>query len=117
VARFWDSADRLWRASEGLDYTILSLSNAESSKNVELVRLYEERRIDGLRRHHEAETESRFLIAQMRLLYPRIADQAGELIDSSLLFEHRRRDELRATRQKALDAYERAASALLGRTR
>jgi hypothetical protein len=116
VARFWDAADRRWRSSESLEYTILSLMNAEQSKNVEVARIYEERRQEGLANQHAAETEGLFLVAQMRLLHPAVADPAKELLAASSTFNHQQRDELRAARQAALEAYELAATRLLNRT-
>jgi hypothetical protein len=115
VAKFWDSADRLWRASEGLDTTVFSLLNVDKRNNPDAARVYQERRIQQLADKHAAETEGRFLIAQMRLLYPKIAAEATALCDASLHFEQGRGDELRAARQAALERYEQAATMLLNK--
>jgi hypothetical protein len=113
VAKFWDAADRLWRTSQALDITIMSLMNAEQSTNMDAVRLYEERRQESLADQHAAETEALFLIAQMRLLHPQVAGSAQALCEASNTFDHHHRDEMRAARQAALEAYEGDAKRLL----
>lgn len=62
VARFWGAADRLWRTTEGLNVTVVSLVNAEQSAHHEAAQLFEPRRQTGLAEQHAADTEALFLI-------------------------------------------------------
>jgi hypothetical protein len=113
VAQFWAAADRLWRAAESLAVDIISLSNAQGSANDESIRVYTQRWRESLSRRDTAGTEAAFLVAQMRLLYPGIADDAEALRSASSTFELEHHDAHRAAHQSALESFEGAAQRLL----
>lgn len=114
TARLWECADRLWRASEGLEHAITGLMGSDRPGAEDRRAHYEEQRQDTMQRHHDAETQGRFIAAQMRLRKLAIHQQATALLDASTLFEHHERDALRQRRDRAVGEYEAAAQSLLG---
>ena len=60
--RFWDAADRLWRASQGLDIAVMSLTAAEGARPVRVGSASTKGDEQQLAAQHAAETDGHFLI-------------------------------------------------------
>jgi hypothetical protein len=109
VARFWDSTDRLWTAERSLTYTIQDRIASREAGHMDRLQELDEKRLREIADKTEADSEARFLLAQLRLLYPSVVDAASRLRDASANFAFEDRAELDAQRQAALVAYEQAA--------
>lgn len=109
VSRFWAAADRLWTAVNSLEYTIVDLQASRQAGHGDRLDELDDRRLAEIAERKAATTEARFLLAQMRLLSPSLADPAQKLVEASSQFDHEHREALREFRETALEAFESAA--------
>lgn len=117
ISRFWEACDRLWRAEEGLTYSVIALPSAEQSGSP-VTEIYEARRQDSMSRRHAAETDGLHLLAQMRVLHPAIAEAATHLYEAcDANLEHKQKVALTTQRLRARDVFEEAARDFLGTSR
>jgi hypothetical protein len=113
VSQLWSACDRLWRVTRALNYTIYDLVASRSAGHHERLPALNERRLTEIAEKHSAETDASFLTAQLRLLYPSIADEAATLLDASARHDVKAHRTYEDKRQVALEAFETAARKLV----
>ncbi len=117
VARFWAAADRLWHAEQSLTYTVhMQMAERDSEWVTDERRMeVEQARQKGIQDVSKANEEARTLAGQLRIVFPDLADQTTDLLETSARYEVGGHSELRDARQRALDAFETAARQLIAR--
>ena len=114
MARFWGAADRLFAAAVSHERAARRMHAAEGENDQELAYAYEEKSRAAANDISGAHSEARFLIAQMRLLYPDVATPADALRRASIDAQVQgATKETLVERQTALASYEAAARSLL----
>lgn len=107
ISRFWAATDRLWVVTEDLAFTVVDLQDVRQ-EGARLAAI-DQRRLQEIAERREATAEARFLLAQMRLLHPVLADPAQRLFAASKKFNYRNADDDRVARATALEEFEEAA--------
>lgn len=114
LAEYWSAVDALWRAAEGVMTAVLDImGNRDTQQDYEAAKFYEQRRLDALAARHTADVESSALLAQIRILYPALADTATALQEASRTIREQTYQADKDRRAIALAEFEVAARAAL----
>ena len=113
ASRLLAAVEAVYRAEWDVHASVMSLMTAEAqtSPNQAIIKRYNEMREDALQAHSQGVTEARTTAAEIGLLYPKVANEADDLILSTSI----QGIGLRSEAEEA--GYQAAREALMGKVR